>query len=569
MFVFSRFIKEIPVALSRCTEWFTGAGLGVVLVAGVSPAFALDGNSSLQFSTSAGWGGFEIVTQGNNISAISDTGYGTTASRGKYDGLGTYLDGDSLSIFVNHEVTNNSAISRVDVDLAALRQAIDSTIDGGATPFPSSFVTGMGYAYDRIFDGSYHAVSNPNPVATDTVAVGTYSGANFSRFCSGTSYYPNSFGDGRGFVDQMYITGEEVFNSTGQFYALDPVTETLWHAPDLGGGSWENAALVDTGNTTHTALFLSEDNSGSRLQLYIGEKGVDSNSDGEVDFLERNGLRGGTVYYFHPEAGASAFDLPDGTVSGTWKTTTVGALTEDKLEDVHTNPADGTQMLLADQTDGLYTMDFNLAFSGGAFDPLNSGASIDQIVPEFGTGSLGNPDNVTWADDGKLYVQQDGAGDGMWQMDPDGTNRTQIATGFSEPSGIVDVSTLIGYAPGSVMLTSLQGSGSFGGQLSTLISPTAMRLLDGDLDGDGFVGIDDLNLVLANWNQNVPPGNPLADPSGDGFVGIDDLNEVLGNWNAGTPPIAGADTSVNIPEPGVVVLMGVGLLGLVSRKGKL
>ena len=82
--------------------------------------------------------------------------------------------------------------------------------------------------------------------------------------------------------------------------------------------------------------------------------------------------------------------------------------------------------------------------------------------------------------------------------------------------------------------------------------------LDGDLDGDGFVGIDDLNLVLGNWNQSVPPANPLADPSGDGFVGIDDLNLVLGNWNAGAPPTAQA----NIPEPatGVLLLYSVTLL---------
>ena len=70
-------------------------------------------------------------------------------------------------------------------------------------------------------------------------------------------------------------------------------------------------------------------------------------------------------------------------------------------------------------------------------------------------------------------------------------------------------------------------------------------ILIGDIDGDGFVGINDLNIVLGNWNQNVPPANPLADPSGDGFVGIDDLNAVLGNWNAGTPPTDIA----HIPEP--------------------
>ncbi len=77
--------------------------------------------------------------------------------------------------------------------------------------------------------------------------------------------------------------------------------------------------------------------------------------------------------------------------------------------------------------------------------------------------------------------------------------------------------------------------------------------LQGDLDGDGFVGIADLNNVLGNWNRNVTPGFHIwGDPSGDGFVGIEDLNEVLGNWNAGTPPPVFAS---NIPEPATATLM--------------
>jgi PEP-CTERM motif-containing protein len=96
----------------------------------------------------------------------------------------------------------------------------------------------------------------------------------------------------------------------------------------------------------------------------------------------------------------------------------------------------------------------------------------------------------------------------------------------------------------------------------TDVTLEVVNALAGDLDGDGFVGINDLNIVLGNWNQNVPPANPLADPSGDGFVGIADLNVVLGNWNAGTPP----GTSANIPEPGTMALLVLGGLGILRRK---
>ncbi|GAB4196969.1 MAG: hypothetical protein Kow00105_11090 [Phycisphaeraceae bacterium] len=82
--------------------------------------------------------------------------------------------------------------------------------------------------------------------------------------------------------------------------------------------------------------------------------------------------------------------------------------------------------------------------------------------------------------------------------------------------------------------------------------------VSGDLDGDGYVGISDLNIVLGLWNKTVSDGNP-ADPSGDNFVGIADLNIVLGNWNGGIPPAAGSA----VPEPGtcaILSLFGAGCL---------
>jgi hypothetical protein len=61
--------------------------------------------------------------------------------------------------------------------------------------------------------------------------------------------------------------------------------------------------------------------------------------------------------------------------------------------------------------------------------------------------------------------------------------------------------------------------------------------MQGDLNSDGFVGLTDLNTILGNWNQTVPPANPRADPTGDGFVGIADLTFLLSNWNQGLVPL--------------------------------
>jgi PEP-CTERM motif len=94
--------------------------------------------------------------------------------------------------------------------------------------------------------------------------------------------------------------------------------------------------------------------------------------------------------------------------------------------------------------------------------------------------------------------------------------------------------------------------------------PPPPPFLAGDLNEDGFVGVDDLNIVLVNWNLTVTAGDLLSgDPDGNGFVGIDDLNIVLVNWNAGTPPPANAV----IPEPATILLMGLsGVAGLARHR---
>ncbi len=87
--------------------------------------------------------------------------------------------------------------------------------------------------------------------------------------------------------------------------------------------------------------------------------------------------------------------------------------------------------------------------------------------------------------------------------------------------------------------------------------------IEGDLDGDGFVGLDDLDIILRNWNQTVPPADPLADPNGDGYVGLDDLDIVLRNWNKGVPPPA-----ADVPEPATVALFSLAGYALITRRAR-
>ncbi len=78
--------------------------------------------------------------------------------------------------------------------------------------------------------------------------------------------------------------------------------------------------------------------------------------------------------------------------------------------------------------------------------------------------------------------------------------------------------------------------GSQGGFVVKIVESTH---LPGDLNGDGYVGSGDLDIVRANWGQSVTAGDlTMGDASGDGLVGSADLDIVRANWGAGTPPAA-------------------------------
>jgi len=114
------------------------------------------------------------------------------------------------------------------------------------------------------------------------------------------------------------------------------------------------------------------------------------------------------------------------------------------------------------------------------------------------------------------------------------------------------------YSPGGDSVAVTRSDGTF-----VINGTTYGESLPGDFNGDGYVGLEDLDIILSHWNQQVAHGVLLlGDGNGDGFVGLDDLDSILGHWNTGTIP---ADNA-NIPEPGVGLMLLFGPLLLARSR---
>ena len=143
-------------------------------------------------------------------------------------------------------------------------------------------------------------------------------------------------------------------------------------------------------------------------------------------------------------------------------------------------------------------------------------------TPEL-TGTISDSDPATVIQvivDTQVYEATNN-GDGTWTLADD------------------TISPALGYGTYDVFVIATDPGEQIGNDGTTDELVIQENVLPGDANNDGFVGVDDLNIILIHWNQNVTPGDiSMGDLTGEGFVGVDDLNIVLVNWNNGTPPAA-------------------------------
>tara|TARA_B100001059_G_scaffold35946_2_gene29077 strand:- start:2626 stop:4245 length:1620 start_codon:yes stop_codon:yes gene_type:complete len=160
----------------------------------------------------------------------------------------------------------------------------------------------------------------------------------------------------------------------------------------------------------------------------------------------------------------------------------------------------------------------------------------------------GSVSNATIAATWNRIVQNDFSGYSLgnvdlelWRVDPDGTLRSLVGEAgqsFFEGGNVtsqsdvdnVELLSIDGLAPGEYLLElrhDPSGVASITAGLAWYFEDPVVVEVPGDLTGDGVVGVEDLLLVISEWNCSV---DCSADATGDGFVSVEDLLVVIANW---------------------------------------
>ncbi|WP_353932951.1 alkaline phosphatase PhoX [Okeanomitos corallinicola TIOX110] len=531
-----------------------------------------DTNQPAQLKGLQGYTVDPILTIGETVNGYTPTGIP--------DGTGAFeLNETTVRVLVNSEIGSNTGYAYTLENGTSLTGSRISYFDIDKSTLK---IVDSGLAYNTIYNRTGEVVDEASDLEFEGI----------QRFCSANLMEAHQFGAGMGFADTIYFAGEETDGGTQ--FALDTATGDLWALPWLGRAAWESVTEIDTGNTDQIALLVGDDRGPAPLILYVGEK--DSSAD--AGFLARNGLNNGKLYVWVADDAADAADAIEADprdFSGSGNMTAgqfieidyyrpdlagtngydaqgfadqdkqdalaadVGAFLFSRPEDVATNPFDGTEAVLAstgrtsvfdgaDTWGTTYTVDLDFSEAGITADLniLYDGNDADK--QDFG---LRSPDNLDWADDGKIYLQEDraigsdlfGATSGeeasIWRIDPFGADPAATATrvaqidrsgvpagqtdsnptdiGNWESSGILDVSTLFGNAPGTQFIYDVQ----------------AHSLRDGDIinkpgidtDGDGTVEANDNLVQGGQLGFLIAPGASLIQDSQlvSGSTGADAL----------------------------------------------
>ncbi|MDJ0692843.1 alkaline phosphatase PhoX [Mastigocoleus sp. MO_188.B34] len=575
----------------------------------LSPENTFDTSSPAQMQGLDGYSVDPLFTVGESF----ETEEGVYTPPGILDGLGAFaLDSDTVRVLANHELRSNLGYAYQLANGTFLTGARISYFDINKQ---TRQLEDTGLAYDKIINRQGEVVDEASDLE--------FGGLN--RLCSAQYIQAHQFGEGRGLEDGMFFTGEET--SGGTEFVVDVATNTMYAVPWMGRAGWESVTELDTGNTENVAILIGDDRQGAPLLMYVGTKDRSANAS----FLERNGLVNGKLYAWAADSGETSPEDFKGTFAsrtGSWVEIDIydpsqagsavdsdddgsiqdelgydadgfatqaqqdalavnaGAFTFSRPEDLATSPTDGTVAVMASTGRGSLfpsddwgttykiDVDFNNIATGditAKLDILYDGddAGAGQFAgPDFG---LRSPDNLEWAKDGFIYLQEDrstrnfaqtsGEEASIWRLDPNSGELVRVAQmdrsavpegqtdgdptdiGDWESSGIIDVSTLFGEAPGELFLFDVQAHSVRDGVIADadLVQGGQLSFLSSDgstAGGSSFITTKDDNgntvemLDIRNFDGQVTVDFTIsreADFNNEVyFLAVDDITGSIG-----------------------------------------
>ena len=296
--------------------------------------------------------------------------------------------------------------------------------------------------------------------------------------------------------------------------------------PDSPEERAETAALANNPNTPNAPYPYEDD---QPFFWRIGAAFADWNGDGLMDFITHDGYTRKATLFVQYEDGDDlrlrkeyAVELTDGRLIDD----SIVGRTKHWTESFRSVDWDGDGL-----TDLIYACAGSTPSNGSIYLLRNAGSAN---APVF------EPPRTLKAFNTPIYVSSHGPH--PWAGDLDGDGLPDLLT-------CVEWSVYPFFSHNAIEMTSRPSY------------VTSELWLAGDLNGDGFVGGGDLDIIRAYWGQHVTPGNRFhGDASGDGFVGGDDLDIIRSQWGIALP---GAPA---VPEPTeFVLLLSVGLAAAVAN----
>ncbi len=538
----------------------------VALNANTLTADVLDGSSLNVTGTLSGTGTLNVTGSGTGAMVMAD---GSALTVTNIDVAGGRLDVSAMNAGAGLSVASGKTLKGDGAVIGTVSALNGSLIQVGEAGMPSTIkVTGLIDNFDGYDNSSTTALGATPGNLTGDVWVGVPDGTT-----------------GATIVDDSVASDNSLAAAAA---------DGVWRGAEtnLATSFANDYSLPDGATATYFFQLMAE---GTATDCMIGlTSSVDSLDENNAwqDFAVMPFSAGGNLDVYG-DNGTGANDVMAMT-AGTYYNVWVVVDNANKTFDLYGSSGtdDGT-LLRADIEFGRITDPTDLAafgISNNGTDPVH----IDNLYVDFSGENVTNPLTTTWSGTLGSYEPETLTVEGDLVINAGSILALDIAT-----SGINDLLSITGeLTAGGTLDVALDGAvtlaegdvfdildfGSITGAFDTISLPTltgslewdtsslmvdgviqviASALLDGDLNGDGFVGLADLDIVLTNWNTNVTAGEwSLGDPSGDGFVGLDDLDFVLTNWNNGTPPSSGAA----VPEPASLVLLGLGGMALLKRR---